>query len=45
MCLVKKNMDKDYAIICIYMDDMLISDRNYCMIKSTKKNYLLIDLT
>ena len=32
-----KNINKDYVIICLYVDDMLILANNEHMIKSTKK--------
>jgi hypothetical protein len=36
MCLCEK-LNKDYVIICLYVDDMLILASNEHMIKSTKK--------
>ena len=36
-CVYIKNTDKGYAIVCLYVDDMLIIDSNNDMIKTTKK--------
>jgi len=36
-CVYVKNTYKDYVIVCLYVDDMLILDRNDYMIKITKK--------
>jgi len=34
---IKKTIDKGYVIVCLYMNDMLISVSNGFMIKYTKK--------
>ena len=36
-CVYIKNTDKGYAIVCLYVDDMLIIDSNNDMRKTTKK--------
>ena len=36
-CVYIKNTDKDYVIVCLYVDDMLIIGSNQNMIKSTKQ--------
>ena len=36
-CAYVKNTYKDYVIVCLYVDDMLILNRNDYMIKITKK--------
>jgi len=36
-CVYVKNINKWYAIVCLYIDDMFILDKNNYMIKYTKK--------
>ena len=36
-CVYVKNLENDYVIVCLYVDDMLIIGSNFKMINSTKK--------